>query len=102
MSTKVTRGNKRIVAPVQERPIRVTRQRVAEVNQESTHSLNVPTQPSSSAATKHDLTHSLTVPTQPSSSAATNHESTQSMDYAAQPTSPIHEEGDNHNGNQGK
>ncbi|AQK78571.1 hypothetical protein ZEAMMB73_Zm00001d035253 [Zea mays] len=30
MSTKVTRGNKRIMAPVQERPVRVTRQRVAE------------------------------------------------------------------------
>ena len=37
------------MAPVQERPVRVTRQRVAEVNQMSTHSLNVSTQPSSSA-----------------------------------------------------
>lgn len=90
------------MAPVQERPIRVTRQRVAEINQQSTHSLIVPTQPSSIAATNHDLTHSLTVPTQPSSSAATNHESTQSMDDAAQPTSPVQEEGDNHNRNQGK
>ncbi|KAL5681381.1 hypothetical protein ACJX0J_007766, partial [Zea mays] len=59
MSTKVTRGNKRIMAPVQEQPVRVTRQRVAKVNQMSTHSLNVSTQPSSSAATNHDLTHNL-------------------------------------------
>ncbi|PWZ54328.1 hypothetical protein Zm00014a_005949 [Zea mays] len=32
MSTKVTRGNKRIMAPVQEQPVRVTRQRVAKSN----------------------------------------------------------------------
>jgi hypothetical protein len=102
MSTKVTRGNKSIVAPQHERPIRVTRQRMAKINQESTHNPTIPTQPNSSAATIHDLTHSLIVPTQPSSSAATIHESTQSIDTATQPTSPIHEEGDNHNGDEGK
>jgi hypothetical protein len=82
MSTKVTRGNKRIVAPQHERPIRLTRQRMAEINQESTHSLNV--------HAHHN------------SSAATNYESTQSIDTATQPTSLIHEEGDNHNGEEGK
>eukprot|EP00267_Zea_mays_P027212 XP_008655934.1 uncharacterized protein LOC103635194 isoform X2 [Zea mays] len=99
MSTKVTRGNKRIMAPVQEWPVRVTRQRVAEVNQMSTHSLNVSTQPSSSAATNHDLTHNLIVPTHPSSNTATNHEPIQDMDTIAQATFQI-QEGDNHTGNQ--
>jgi hypothetical protein len=74
---------------------------MAEINQESTHSPTVPTQPNSSAVTNHDLAHSLIVPTQPSSSAATNHESTQSIDTATQPTSPL-QEGDNHNGDEGK
>jgi hypothetical protein len=67
------------MAPVQERPVRVTRQRVAEVNQMSTHSLNVSTQPSSSATTNHDLTHNLIVPTHPSSNTATNNEPIQDM-----------------------
>jgi hypothetical protein len=80
MSTKVTRGNKRIVAPEYERQIRVTRQRIAEMNQESTRSLTVPTHTNSSAVRNHDSTHSLVVPTQPSSSSATNHESTQNID----------------------
>jgi hypothetical protein len=75
---------------------------MAEINQESTHSLNVHTHHNSSAATNYDLTHSLIVPTQPSSSTATNYESTQSIDTATQPTSLIHEEGDNHNGEEGK
>jgi hypothetical protein len=102
MSTKVTRGNERIVAPQHEQPIRFTRQRMTEINQESMHSATVPTQHNLSPTTNYDLTHSLIVPTQPSSSAATNHESTQSIDTATQPTSPIHEEGDNHNGDEGK
>jgi hypothetical protein len=80
MSTKVTRGNERIVAPQHEQPIRFTRQRMTEINQESMHSATVPTQHNLSPTTNYDLTHSLIVPTQPSSSAATNHESTQSID----------------------
>jgi hypothetical protein len=88
------------MAPVQERPVRVTRQIVVEVNQMSTHSLNDSTQPSSSAATNHDLTHNLIVPTHPSSNTATNHEPIQDMDTVAQPTFQI-QEGDNHTGNQG-
>jgi hypothetical protein len=71
------------MAPVQERPVRVTRQIVVEVNQMSTHSLNDSTQPSSSAATNHDLTHNLIVPTHPSSNTATNHEPIQDMDTVA-------------------
>ena len=67
---------------VQEQPIRVTRQRSAAINQESTQS--------------------LTTATQPSSSAATNQESTQIMIAATQPSSPIQADSDDHIAHEGK
>ncbi|KAL5651417.1 hypothetical protein ACJX0J_036875, partial [Zea mays] len=59
ISTKVTRGNKIIVAPTEERTIRVTRQRIAKVNQENSHNLSIHKQLSSCPATNHDSIETL-------------------------------------------
>ncbi|XP_020397425.1 uncharacterized protein [Zea mays] len=101
ISTKVTRGNKRIVAPVQERTIRVTRQRIAEINQENSHNLSVHKQLSSCPATNHDSIETLVVPTQPSANTTIDNNPTHNIDNAIEPNSLIQEESDNHNAVEG-
>jgi hypothetical protein len=84
------------VAPAQERTIRVTRQRIAEINQENSHNLSVHKQLSSCPATNHDSIKTLVVPTQPSANTTIDNNPTHNIDNAIEPNSLIQEESDNH------
>jgi hypothetical protein len=77
------------VAPTEERTIRVTRQRIAKVNQENSHNLSIHKQLSSCPATNHDSIETLVVPTQPSSNATINNNTTHNVDNAIEPNSLI-------------
>ena len=68
------------MAPVQERTIRVTRQRIAEINQENSHNLSVHKQLSSC----------------PSANTTIDNNPTHNIDNYIEPNSLIQEESDNH------
>jgi cellulase/cellobiase CelA1 len=77
-------------------------QRIAEINQETTHSLFVPMLPNSCPATNHESTKTLVASTHPSSNATTNHDPTHNIVISIEPNSLLHEEDDNHNVVEGK
>ena len=90
------------MAPPQERIIRVTRQRIAEINQETTHNLSVPTQPNSYPATNHESIETLVASSHPSSNATADHDPTHNIDIATEHNSLLQEEEDKHNVVEGK
>jgi hypothetical protein len=90
------------VAPPQERTIRVTRQRIAEINQETTHSLSILTQPNSCPTTNHESIETLVASSHPSSNSTADHDPTHNIYIATEHNSLLQEEDDNHNVVEGK